>query len=224
MVRRTFAVTVCVLAACSPTPETPHTEASVVIEPANDDTMPEPVIARAATVASSTPPADPSAAPRACGTLATTFSPAGNGLPTSAGPAVQIALPGPFTFRIASGELNGTSPLLIDLVAGHLAAHPEVTLLRIEAHSDSHGAEASNMALTQERAFSIACALRAAGIDCKRLLPVGFGESRPIGPNETAAGRAQNRRVELYHAAVGGNPVGARPLDGGGVVAGDPCR
>lgn len=136
----------------------------------------------------------------------------------------QIALPGAILFNAGTSTLDATSDMLIQMVAGHLHADQAISTVRIEAHSDSQGSADANMAMTKRRAFAVACALRAAGVDCKRLLPVGFGETKPIGSNQSAAGRAQNRRIELYHAAIHQTPVGGMPVDGGGEVAGDPCR
>jgi OOP family OmpA-OmpF porin len=61
------------------------------------------------------------------------------------------------------------------------------------------------------------------GVDCKRLLPVGFGETRPIASNKTAEGRAKNRRTDFVNAAIAGKAIDVTALDAGGVAAGDPC-
>ena len=97
-------------------------------------------------------------------------------------------------------------------------------MLRIECHSDSMGSARANQRLTQMRALAVAHHLVARGLHCKRLLPVGFGEAKPIADNSSAAGRAQNRRVTFHNAALSGRPISGLPLDGGGVVAGDPCK
>jgi OOP family OmpA-OmpF porin len=55
-------------------------------------------------------------------------------------------------------------------------------------------------------------------------MPVGFGHTRPIVPNDTTENRARNRRVAFVRAALNGRSIGGEPLDGGGKVAGDPCH
>jgi OOP family OmpA-OmpF porin len=105
-----------------------------------------------------------------------------------------------------------------------LRARPAITKLRIEVHTDSMGSAAANERLSAERALSVARWFVVQGIGCRRLVAVGFGETRPLASNSTEDGRRQNRRTELHIAALNGRPVEKMPLDGGGRVAGDPCR
>ena len=65
----------------------------------------------------------------------------------------------------------------------------------IEAHTDSRGSDEYNEKLSQRRADSAVRALEEQGIDASRLNAIGYGESQPIATNETAEGRAVNRRV-----------------------------
>jgi outer membrane protein OmpA-like peptidoglycan-associated protein len=69
--------------------------------------------------------------------------------------------------------------------------------LRIEGHTDSRGSDAYNRELSKERAAAIADALTNRGVSRSRLEIVGMGEAYPVATNETAAGRQQNRRVEI---------------------------
>jgi outer membrane protein OmpA-like peptidoglycan-associated protein len=69
--------------------------------------------------------------------------------------------------------------------------------LQIEGHTDSTNTDAYNQALSERRAKAVVQWLTARGIAPERLEGVGFGRTRPIAGNETAQGRALNRRVEL---------------------------
>ena len=69
--------------------------------------------------------------------------------------------------------------------------------IRIEAHTDSQGADASNLALSQKRADAVRRALQAAGVPAVRLVAVGKGEADPVTDNTSSDGRARNRRVEI---------------------------
>jgi len=67
----------------------------------------------------------------------------------------------------------------------------------IDGHTDSDGADAMNMKLSQERAAAVKNYLVEHGISSSRLVSEGFGESKPVASNKTKAGKAQNRRVEV---------------------------
>ena len=67
-----------------------------------------------------------------------------------------------------------------------------------EGHTDSIGTDAYNLKLSERRADAVRKYLVAHGIAADRIQTEGFGESRPVASNETADGRAQNRRVELH--------------------------
>ena len=67
----------------------------------------------------------------------------------------------------------------------------------VEGHTDSVGSEATNQKLSESRANSVRDFLIDKGIAADRLSAIGYGESKPIATNNTRAGRAQNRRVEI---------------------------
>lgn len=70
--------------------------------------------------------------------------------------------------------------------------------LTIEGHTDSHGGDASNQKLSQERAESVhQYMINAMRIPTYRLIATGYGETRPVSSNETEAGRARNRRIDI---------------------------
>jgi OOP family OmpA-OmpF porin len=62
------------------------------------------------------------------------------------------------------------------------------------------------------------------GIDCKRLIAVGFGSMKPIEDSRTPEGKAKNRRMVFELAALRGHLIGGADADGGGKVAGDLCK
>jgi OOP family OmpA-OmpF porin len=67
----------------------------------------------------------------------------------------------------------------------------------IEGYTDSKGTEANNKVLSLDRAIVVKRELKKRGVNGDRLRAVGMGESQPVATNDTAAGRAQNRRVEV---------------------------
>lgn len=91
-------------------------------------------------------------------------------------------------------------------VAGIVLAHPGLSL-QVEGHTDSVASDAYNQALSERRAASVRDYLVRQGIPDTTIAARGFGESAPIVTNDTAAGRQQNRRVELV---VSGDAIGSR--------------
>ena len=90
-------------------------------------------------------------------------------------------------------------------VAGIILGHPGLTLA-VEGHTDSVGGDAYNQTLSEQRAGSVRDYLIQQGILAMNLVPAkGFGKTKPIASNDTAAGRQLNRRVELI---VSGEIIG----------------
>ena len=69
--------------------------------------------------------------------------------------------------------------------------------LRVEGHTDNQGTAASNQTLSERRAQAVVAWLLAHGVSASRLTSAGFGQTKPVADNQTDAGRAKNRRVEL---------------------------
>ena len=116
-------------------------------------------------------------------------------------------LRGGATFASGSAKLSPELEQILPIGAGILSRNPTL-VMTVEGHTDSLGSDATNMALSIARAEAAANWLIAAGIAPERIFAVGLGESRPIGDNTTAAGRAKNRRVEFILGppqAQGGN-------------------
>ncbi|MFO0584244.1 MAG: OmpA family protein [Anaeromyxobacter sp.] len=102
---------------------------------------------------------------------------------------VQFA-PGREALLPASGEL-------LRQVAQILKDNPQIRFVQIEGHTDDSGELVENERLSQRRAEKVRDFLVGAGVAAGRLEPRGFGPTRPIAPNDTFEGRAQNRRVEF---------------------------
>jgi outer membrane protein OmpA-like peptidoglycan-associated protein len=104
---------------------------------------------------------------------------------------------GKVQFKTGSAEIEAKSEPLIDQIAASLVGYPDIGLVRIEGHTDDVGGDDINQRLSEQRAASVRAALIRRGVAEGRLETTGVGESRPIAPNATAAGRAKNRRVEF---------------------------
>jgi outer membrane protein OmpA-like peptidoglycan-associated protein len=110
----------------------------------------------------------------------------------------RIRFEGKIHFASASDAIQRRSAELLDGIAAVIKAHPEITRIRVEGHTDSRGGGAYNKALSERRARSVVRALAARGVPADSLVPEGFGLERPVAGNATPQGRAKNRRVELH--------------------------
>jgi outer membrane protein OmpA-like peptidoglycan-associated protein len=84
----------------------------------------------------------------------------------------------------------------LDEIATLLKAHPSATI-RVESHTDAIGNRASNLSLSQGRAESIKNELVDRGVGAARIETAGMGGELPAASNDTAEGRASNRRSEI---------------------------
>lgn len=99
-------------------------------------------------------------------------------------------------FETGKAVIKKESLPILDNVAALMERHPEYKL-SIEGHTDSQGDDASNLDLSKRRAKAALDYLVKDGVDASRMRSEGYGETKPLGDNSTAAGRAKNRRVEF---------------------------
>jgi outer membrane protein OmpA-like peptidoglycan-associated protein len=99
-------------------------------------------------------------------------------------------------FDSDSDVLRPESKATLDQIVATLKKDPALKIT-IEGHTDSTSTPQHNQQLSEKRAAAVKASLVAAGIDAARLAAAGFGASRPVATNDSAIGRAENRRVEL---------------------------
>jgi outer membrane protein OmpA-like peptidoglycan-associated protein len=100
------------------------------------------------------------------------------------------------TFETGRSALKPDSYTILDIVAASLIANPDIRI-EIAGHTDNTGSVATNMRLSQARADAVRAYVASKGVAPDRMVANGYGPSQPVAPNNTPAGRAQNRRVEL---------------------------
>lgn len=112
------------------------------------------------------------------------------------GDELLLRMPAGITFDFDSYAIKPQFQATLNEVAQTLSAYPS-TMIDVLGHTDSVGTDAYNQNLSEQRANAVAAYLRAHGVNPARIATQGFGESRPIASNDTEAGRAANRRVEI---------------------------
>ncbi|MEM9000814.1 MAG: OmpA family protein [Bacteroidota bacterium] len=99
-------------------------------------------------------------------------------------------------FDTNKSDVKGTSAATLNKLADIFKEYPKSNIL-VEGHTDSAGSDAYNMALSQQRAESVSKYLIAQGISSNRFTTKWYGETQPRATNDTAEGKAKNRRVEI---------------------------
>ena len=119
------------------------------------------------------------------------------------GDNITLNMPGNITFAFDSSNLQSQFYPTLNNVANTLNEYNQ-TVIEVAGHTDSVGAASYNQTLSVERAQSVANYLSSRGVMQQRMIVTGAGETRPIASNDTEAGRAQNRRVEITIVPVSG--------------------
>ena len=112
---------------------------------------------------------------------------------------LKINVPSDAGFASDSAQLNPKLHPALNELATSLMQNPTETV-QIVGYTDSTGGDAVNQPLSQNRAQSVESYLVSRGVQPQRISTQGMGAQNPVASNETAEGRAQNRRVEIFVA------------------------
>jgi outer membrane protein OmpA-like peptidoglycan-associated protein len=123
-------------------------------------------------------------------------------------------------FDTNKATVKPASEELLAAVAQVMKDHPEITRVEVQGHTDDRGKKKRNAKLSQARAEAVAAILVARGIEPGRLVAKGYGQDRPLAPNDSAENRQKNRRVQFVilekaTGASGPETAPAAPIDGG---------
>jgi outer membrane protein OmpA-like peptidoglycan-associated protein len=108
---------------------------------------------------------------------------------------IVVTLPD-LQFTASGVVLPPASRRALDAIAKVLAAEP-APMIAVEGYTDDTGAAAANLRISQKRAEAVRDYLVGAGIRPDHVTAIGKGETNPVAPNDTEAGRQQNRRVDI---------------------------
>jgi outer membrane protein OmpA-like peptidoglycan-associated protein len=110
---------------------------------------------------------------------------------------LKLEVPSDISFAVGRADLNPRLRPILDQFANGLAQQ-QGTEVRIIGHTDNTGGDALNDRLSLERAQSVRGYLLGRGVRADTIQVAGRGEREPVADNSTEAGRAQNRRVEIF--------------------------
>lgn len=107
-----------------------------------------------------------------------------------------VRMPQDILFAVDSAVLQNSLRSDLALLADNIQRFPGSAII-VEGHTDWTGSSTYNLNLSSQRANAVASVLIANGVSSARIRAVGRGEDQPLATNQTEAGRAQNRRVEI---------------------------
>jgi outer membrane protein OmpA-like peptidoglycan-associated protein len=113
------------------------------------------------------------------------------------GQAIKVTFESGILFATNSSTLSAASQSALSNFAVSLNNNPD-TDIQIYGHTDNTGTDAINNPLSEKRAQAVYNFLQTKGVAGNRMVSQGFGSTQPVADNSTAAGKAQNRRVEVY--------------------------
>lgn len=111
--------------------------------------------------------------------------------------SVMLDIPGAALFDTNRTDIKPAFANTLGQIAGTLQQNPD-TIVCVIGHTDSDGSADYNQSLSVKRAQAVTSFLVNRGVASSRLTPAGLGERMPVASNDTASGKAQNRRVEMY--------------------------
>jgi len=112
------------------------------------------------------------------------------------GEGIKITFNSGILFDVDKANLNDNSKIELAELSAILNKYEDTNIM-LAGHTDSTGSEEYNLGLSRQRAQSVADYLTIRNVDQARFSVQGFGKSDPIASNDTAEGRAENRRVEV---------------------------
>ena len=124
------------------------------------------------------------------------------------GDELLLRIPSNLTFPVDSYTIQPAFQATLDDLAQTMADY-DSTYIDVLGHTDSTGSDSYNQTLSERRANAVSQYLSSRGVNQARIATRGYGEMQPIASNETADGRAQNRRVEIKVVPVTQNDVQA---------------
>ena len=134
-----------------------------------------------------------------------------------------LVLPNNIQFDQHGYDVKDTEDPMLKFVANYLITRPDITKLRIEGHVYTEKSPEENMKLSLQRAAIVSYYLTTKGVDCSRLVPVAFGDTKPVAPTDEC-NLANNTRVTFFNAEQNYMAVSGNAVDGFALKVFNPCE
>jgi len=118
-------------------------------------------------------------------------------IPPAAPQVITLSDAGDVLFEFDRSDLTPAARTELTALMPQLMA-ADVVSIKVVGHTDSKGTDAYNQSLSERRAASVVAFVLSQGVPTSKLSSEGRGESEPVDTNDTDAGRAKNRRVEIH--------------------------
>ncbi|MCB0506704.1 MAG: OmpA family protein [Chitinophagales bacterium] len=135
----------------------------------------------------------------------------------------SLILPTKIQFDSHDYDVKDENDPMLDFVAEYLKETPYITKFRIEGHVYSEKTPEENLKLSLQRAAMISYYLTTRGVSCDRLVPVAFGDTKPVAPIDEC-NLNYNTRISFYNAEINYEPISGEPVDGFAVKIFNPCE
>ncbi|MFN8282037.1 MAG: OmpA family protein [Chitinophagales bacterium] len=134
-----------------------------------------------------------------------------------------LVLPSTIEFDIHAYDVKDNKDPMLDYIAQYLKDRPTITKLRIEGHVYTEKSAEENLKLSLQRAAIISYYLTERGISCDRLIPVAFGDMKPVAPTDEC-NINYNTRVDFFNAEMNYKAVAGNAIDGFAAKVFNPCE
>jgi len=134
-----------------------------------------------------------------------------------------LVLPNNIQFDQHGYDVKDTLDPMLKFVANYLITRPDITKLRIEGHVYTEKSPEENMKLSLQRAAIVSYYLTTKGVDCSRLVPVAFGDTKPVAPTDEC-NLSNNTRVAFFNAELNYMAVEGNAVDGFALKVFNPCE
>lgn len=134
-----------------------------------------------------------------------------------------LVLPESIQFDTHAYDVKNANDPMLDFVAQYLKDRPYITKLRIEGHVYTEKSSEENIKLSLQRAAMVSYYLTTKGIDCSRLVPVAFGDTKPIAPTDEC-NLTYNTRIDFFNAEMNHKAIAGNAVDGFALKVFEPCE